>query len=224
MIEGFLFVDKPVGISSFKVIRELRKITGVKKIGHAGTLDPFASGLMIVAIGRAYTRQLDRFLGSDKSYRCEMILGKTTTTYDCEGDIVSEMVVAVSDAAVCECIGKFKGSQQQVPPAFSAKKKDGQRAYKAARRGETVVLDPVTVVIHELDVLEVSLPRVAFDVTVSKGTYIRSLVHDIGQALGCGAMANTLCRTAIGSYTLDRAVALDGLTLEMVQDAIVGEL
>lgn len=230
MVEGFLLVHKPVGITSFQVIRQLRQLTGVKRIGHAGTLDPFASGLLIVGIGRQYTKQLDLFLTSNKSYEVTFVLGQTTTTYDCDGEIVTsyEGPIEISRAVFDKVWNGFLGEQLQRPPDFSAKKIGGVRAYKLARKGQPVALSPKPICIEEIDCLSYESdqrrPVGTLSVTCSKGTYIRSLVHDIGQKLGVGAYAKTLVRTKIGKYSLERAVALEGLTLAMIQSSVVAVL
>jgi tRNA pseudouridine55 synthase len=222
---GFLLVNKPVGPSSFHVIAQLRRLTGVQRIGHAGTLDPLASGLLIVAIGRQYTRQLDAFVGMDKSYRVTFELGMTTTTYDSEGSITHQVPhVSVTADQVREAVAGFQGTYNQIPPAFSAKKVNGVRAYDRARKGQTVVLEAQPVRIDALVVaamqLDVPHPVVTVSLTCSKGTYVRSLVHDIGQALGVGATVTALERTAIGHYSVDQAIDLDGACLDALTAAL----
>jgi len=225
-LDGFLLVNKPVGCSSFYIIRQLRGITKVKRIGHAGTLDPFASGLLLVAIGRSYTRQLDQFLGSEKQYRVTLTFGKTTNTYDSEGEVTSEadQPIVIDRDDLMATLMTFRGDQLQMPPQFSAKKKQGVRAYQLARKGEVVALDPVPITIQSLDVvsldLQVAYPTVTVDVRCSKGTYIRSLVHDIGQAMGVGAVATALVRTHIGHLDVHDAISLQDATKESVQMAL----
>ncbi|MBD97708.1 MAG: tRNA pseudouridine(55) synthase TruB [Candidatus Marinamargulisbacteria bacterium] len=221
-VAGFVLVNKPVGPSSFHVIAQLRRLTGVRRIGHAGTLDPLASGLLIVAIGRQYTRQLDTFVGMDKSYRVTFELGKTTTTYDSEGSITHQLPqVSVTADQVYAAVAGFQGTYDQIPPAFSAKKVNGVRAYDRARKGQTVVLAPQSVridsIMIEAMVLSIPNPTVTVSVRCSKGTYVRSLVHDIGQALGVGGTVTALERYAIGSYEVDQAISLDTACLDQLE-------
>lgn len=223
-MEGFLKVDKPKGITSFGVIARLRKLTGVKKIGHAGTLDPMATGLMIVAIGKNYTKQLGQFLGMDKTYEGEITFGSETDTYDAEGQVINTYDASgLRKDAIKEAMKQFLGDIMQRPPAFSAKKIKGKKAYELARKGQEVSLEASKKTIYSFEVLDIRLgenPTLCFLVHCSSGTYVRSLAYDLGQVLGVGAHLSALRRTQIGEAGLDGALCLDGLELNEVEGAI----
>lgn len=210
-MDQVLLVDKPKEWTSFDVVGKvrymLRQATGQKiKVGHAGTLDPLATGLLIVLVGKATKRQ-DSFMKQDKVYEVEMKLGQTSTTADEEGEktIVSDR--QPTEEEVSEAVMSFLGTISQVPPAYSAIKIDGQRAYKLARAGKEVKIEPRTVTIHSMSELTYSYPLVSFTANVSSGTYIRSLVTDIGDKLTTGAYMSNLRRTSIGEYSVSDAVA-----------------
>lgn len=207
--EGIWPVYKPVGISSFGLVARIRRLTGVRKVGHAGTLDPQAEGLMIILVGKDYTRQADSFLKLDKTYEVEATLGLVSSTGDREGEFSQVSHDAPSRQAVELALKAFEGDIMQTPPAYSAIKIDGQRAYKLARAGKEVVIEPRQVRINNIKLLEYSYPRVHFTVDVSSGTYIRSLVEDIGAHLGVGAYMSALKRTRVGKYSLAEAVHID---------------
>ena len=207
--EGIWLVHKPVGISSFGVVARVRQTTGIRKVGHAGTLDPQAEGLMIILVGKAYTRQADNFLKLDKVYEVEATLGQTSTTGDREGKLTPKSSARPSLAEIKEALGKFEGEIMQTPPIYSAIKVGGQRAYKLARTGKEVTLEPRKVTIHQIELKGYSYPKLTFRAHVSSGTYIRSLVEDIGSALGTGAYVSALTRTAVGAHKLVDAVHLD---------------
>jgi tRNA pseudouridine55 synthase len=204
-------MDKPHGMSSFGVIRRLRRFLGVKKIGHAGTLDPAATGLLICLVGRPATRLQDHFMGLRKTYTGTLRLGQTTASYDAESEVVEERdASAVTDEAIEAARQQFVGEIEQCPPMYSAVKMGGERLYKKARRGETVERPPRPVTIYRFDV-EKRGEELDFVVECSKGTYIRTLAHDLGQALGVGAHLTALRRTAIGPYHVDAAWTLEAL-------------
>ncbi|MGH3442481.1 MAG: tRNA pseudouridine(55) synthase TruB [Nitriliruptorales bacterium] len=213
-MDGVLVIDKPAGVGSTDVVRVLRRVARMRKVGHTGTLDPEATGVLVVCLGRA--TRLVRFLQEGrKVYRAEMVLGRTTTTQDAAGEVVEERSAAgVDEGRLCEVLGTFVGRIQQVPPMVSAVKVGGERLYEKARRGETVEREPRDVEIHDL-VLESfepgELARVRFDVTCSSGTYVRTLAHDIGERLGCGASLSALRRLGNGGFTIDDAVTLEEL-------------
>lgn len=205
---GFLLVNKPVGPTSFGVIAQLRRITGIKKIGHAGTLDPFASGVLVVAIGREATRIISQYVKLDKEYEALLHLGAVTNTYDRMG-VVSELVISelgIDD--IQKVLAKFRGQQKQIPPMFSAKKVGGKKLYELARKGIEVERKPVEINIYELELLDYNWPLLKIRVKCSSGTYIRSLAHEIGQALGCGAYLDELKRTAVGKFRIDECNSL----------------
>lgn len=217
---GVLLVDKPQGLTSFTLVERVRRALGADKAGHTGTLDPMATGLLPVCLGT--TTRLARFVSeADKSYRATLILGARTTTLDAEGEILDrappEAIAAIDASAVEAAMTAFRGLITQVPPAFSAIKIDGERLYDKARRGEAVEAPPRQITIHRLALVEANPPRFTFDVDCSKGTYVRTLAADIGDALGVGAHLTALCRTAIGALRLDDALSL--ATLEADTDA-----
>ena len=209
---GFvLLMDKPAGITSFGVIRRLRPLLRIRKIGHAGTLDPAATGLLICLVGRA-TRQMEQFMRMPKTYQCRMRLGEVTPSYDADTDVTERSAWQHLTMEDLERIKKrFVGTIQQQPPMYSAVKVRGERLYKKARRGEVVDRPYNTVVVHEWSWGPWEGPEVSFMVRSSKGTYVRSLVHDMGQALGVGAHLRTLRRMQIGSYHVDDAWTLEAL-------------
>lgn len=197
-----LFIDKPKGVTSYDVIRRLKPKFPRMKIGHAGTLDPLASGLMIVAVGSA-TKQLTQFLKLPKRYIVEATFGKISATYDAEGPFTEIVHESVSREAIIENLREhFTGEILQTPPAYSAAKINGQRAYDLARQGREVVLESRKISIESCEILSYEWPRLSLDVRCSSGTYIRSLVHDLGQKLGCGAYVSDLRRIEIGEYHL----------------------
>ncbi len=207
--EGMWLVHKPTGISSFGVVARVRRITGIRKVGHAGTLDPEAEGLMIILVGKDYTRKADSFLKLDKTYEVEAKLGQTSTTGDREGELARVSDKQPDEDDVRQALLKFQGEIMQTPPVYSAIKVGGQRAYKLARAGKEVTIEPRKVTIAHIELLNYSYPKLHFRADVSSGTYIRSLVEDIGAALGTGAYMSALTRTRVGEYNLDDAVHLD---------------
>lgn len=223
---GFLLVNKPEGISSFKVVKRVRYLSKVKRVGHAGTLDPFASGLLILALGRDYTRRIDEMMGLEKVYTVGMTLGRSTTTLDPEGEITSEIPYQGPQSNVHfeQILKSFEGSQEQMPPDFSAKKINGKKAYELARQGKPVTLKPSLITIHKITLLAVdfgqTMPYITFQVRCSKGTYIRSLVRDIGTVLECSAMTTTLIRDAIGPHLSSNALSYDPLSEETISNAL----
>ncbi|MEX2393848.1 MAG: tRNA pseudouridine(55) synthase TruB [Actinomycetota bacterium] len=210
---GFVLVDKPRGPTSHDVVARLRRVFGVKRIGHAGTLDPLATGLLVVAVGPA-TRLLRYVQGLPKTYDVTGVLGVRTSTLDAEGEVLSRSNVHVTPDGIRFAAARFVGEIEQVPPAVSAIKVDGERAYKRAARGEEVVIEARKVTIHAFDILRTS--RDAFDARVicSSGTYIRSLVADVGDVLGCGAHVGHLRRVAIGELEARDAVPLEAVVPE----------
>ena len=206
-IEGVLLVNKPRGKTSFSLVHSLRKILGVKKIGHAGTLDPFATGVMILLVGRTFTRLSDQFLCDDKEYIARVHCGVTTDSYDCDGEIIEENNTVPTQEEIFAALKHFQGEVDQVPPMFSAKKIKGQKLYDLARQGKSVERQPVRVRM-ETEFLNYSYPYLDIRVKCSKGTYIRSIAFDLGLKLGCGAHLIELTRTRSGSFLL--ADCLDG--------------
>jgi tRNA pseudouridine55 synthase len=199
--EGILLVDKPIGKTSFSLISALRKKTGIRKIGHAGTLDPFASGVMILLIGKTFTAQSDTFIGQDKEYEATLHLGVETTTYDPEGQITATSTQIPLLSEVEEGLKQFQGTIQQIPPMFSAKKIKGKKLYELARKGIEVERAPVTLNVTT-ELIAYTYPELTLKIACSKGTYIRSIASDLGKVLGCGAYLKKLTRTRCGPYLL----------------------
>ncbi len=209
-LDGVLLLDKPVGLSSNDALMRAKRLYLAKKAGHTGTLDPLASGLLPLCFGEA-TKFSQDLLDADKTYEATMRLGVRTTTGDAEGDVLDTRDVTCDEAAVGAALARFVGDIVQVPPMYSALKRDGKPLYEYARAGQTVEREGRTVTIRSLELLSCALPDVTFRVTCSKGTYVRTLAEDIGAALGCGAHLTMLRRTGVGSLTLEHAVTLDAL-------------
>ena len=212
-MDGILLVDKPAGISSFGVVARVRGIikteTGQRiKIGHTGTLDPAATGLMILVLGK-YTKRAGEFSKLDKTYEAELTLGQTSTTGDKEGEIIRKGAHKPTKQTLQDVLNTFVGQISQTPPAYSAIKIDGQRAYKLARQGITPVIKPREIIIYSLELTDYSYPKVKFTVSVSSGTYIRTLAEDIGAKLGTGAYLSDLRRTRVADYNVEQAISID---------------
>ena len=209
-MDGILVIDKPAGPTSHDIVDRVRRIFDQRKVGHTGTLDPAATGVLVLLLGRA-TKLSQHLVGTDKGYRATIRLGVETTTLDREGDVVREAPVDVTPDEVVAALGAFRGEIAQIPPMFSAKHRGGKRLHELARRGIEVERDPVTVTIHALDVVSMALPDVIADLTCSSGTYVRVLAQDLGRALGCGGYLAALRRTASGPCTLEDAADLAAL-------------
>lgn len=208
MIHGFLNIDKPADMTSHDVVARVRRLAGQNRVGHGGTLDPAATGVLPIALGEA-TRLVEYLVEGRKGYRAEIRLGVTTTTEDAEGEIIEERPVpALSPDDLTRAAQPFIGTIQQVPPMYSAIQIAGQRMYDLARQGQTIELEPRTVEIDRIEVLAWQPPIVTLDVLCGKGTYIRSLARDLGAALGCGAHLAALGRTQVGPLSIDSAVPL----------------
>lgn len=211
-LEGVLNVLKPPGLTSHDVVSYLRRTLGLRRVGHTGTLDPDAAGVLVVCLGRA-TRLAEYLLDTDKSYRAEMTLGIRTSTQDAGGEVLTVGEAAHLTAADVEALWpRFLGEMEQVPPMVSAKKQRGQRLYRLARAGQEVERTPQRVTIYDLRLVDFQPgrnPRVLFDVTCSKGTYVRTLCADLGEALGCGATLSFLLRTRVGTFRLAEAWTLE---------------
>lgn len=214
-VAGLLFIDKPVGVTAFFLVSYLRRLLGVRTIGHAGTLDPFATGVMILLIGKRYTRLSDTFLATEKTYQARLQLGVTTDSYDSEGVVVATSEYVPTLTEIEEVVGRFQGVCLQVPPMFSAKKQQGKKLYELARAGKTVEREAVPVQL-ETKLIHYAYPFLDFKVTCSKGTYIRSIGHDMGQQLQCGGHLIGLRRVRSGSVDISDCVPLEALTAETV--------
>jgi tRNA pseudouridine55 synthase len=219
-VHGLINVCKTSGFTSHDVVAVVRRALGTRRVGHAGTLDPLAEGVLPICVGR-YTRLVDLISDTEKGYHAEIELGARTTTDDAEGEVVERREVPpLTRESLDSTLTPFRGAIEQVPPAFSAIKVEGRRAYDLARRGAAPELRPRPVSIHRLDVVGFAPPSLTLIVACSKGTYIRSLARDIGEALGCGAYLKRLVRLWVGSFRLDRAVSLDEIRTA-AQDGLV---
>lgn len=215
MTSGILVINKSRGLTSHDVVNYMRRITGIRKIGHAGTLDPLAEGLLIVLIGDA-TKQQAKFMAGEKEYLATIRLGAVSDTDDAEGRIEMSKSKAQmpNEIQIRECLKRFVGEIEQVPPMYSAIKIQGRKAYELARKGEIPKLEARKITIRELELLGYDYPILKLRVSCSSGTYIRALARDVGNKLGCGAYLEALTRTKSGSFLLKDAVSLDQLTPE----------
>ncbi len=225
-MRGFLNIDKPQGITSFDVVRQIRRAAHMKRVGHAGTLDPLATGVLPVAIGDA-TRLVDELVGARKRYRAEILLGRETDSYDIDGAVVEERDASgVTMEDVRAALPAFVGPIMQAPPAFSAIKRDGQPAYKAARRGDPLDLPLRPVTVYAIELLSLTHEdrgaRLTLDVRCGQGFYVRSLAHDLGAALGVGGTIAALRRTQVGAFLAEDAVPLDRAVVRLESGDIEG--
>ncbi|MBU0596734.1 tRNA pseudouridine(55) synthase TruB [Patescibacteria group bacterium] len=221
MNSGFILINKPKDWTSHDVVGYLRKVTGIKKIGHAGTLDPFATGLLIVGIGREATKRLDEFKALNKGYIATLRLGATSDTYDSTGEINNQGSTIndqIDQKKIKSLLKTFIGKQEQIPPMYSAKKVGGKKLYELARKGIEIDRKPSKIEIHRFKLIEFDEKCYVIRVSclVSTGTYIRTLAHDIGQALGCGAYCEELERTKIGKYSVKKALRPKEVTLKNI--------
>ena len=215
---GFLNIDKPSGPTSRRVLDVVARLVRPVRAGHAGTLDPLATGVLVVAVGRA-TRLISRVQSGTKQYRTRFLLGQTSQTDDISGDVqVSNPAPDVSRDRLEKALSKWVGRFEQVPPQFSAVKVDGRRAYALARGGDEVHLEPRTIEVQRIEVLDWKSPELELEITCGSGTYIRALARDLGVALGCGALMAELVRTRVGSFEITGAVSPDVLTAENLRD------
>jgi tRNA pseudouridine55 synthase len=225
MIEGILLVDKPEGWTSFDVVAKVRGIckaeTGIKrfKVGHSGTLDPAATGLLVLALG-TYTKRIPELIKKDKTYEVTMCLGKTSTTGDKEGGLTEVSSAEPTKEQILAALKQFTGDIMQTPPAFSAIKIDGQRAYDLARKGKEVKIEPRPAKIYSNKLTSYEYPFVKFTSKVGSGTYIRSLVEDIGKELGTGAYMSDLRRTQVGQFSVDDAVLPEKLSPSVINKKV----
>jgi tRNA pseudouridine55 synthase len=206
-----LLIDKPLEWTSFDVVRKVRYLTKTKKVGHAGTLDPLATGLLIVCTGK-YTKKINEYMAQEKEYTGSITLGASTPTYDLESEPQNfQPYEHITLEQLQQAAQLFTGTILQTPPIHSAIKKEGKRVYELARAGKEVKLDPRPVTIFEFEITEVAMPVVYFRVVCSTGTYIRSLANDFGEKLGCGGYLSKLCRTRIGNFLLKDAYTIEGV-------------
>jgi tRNA pseudouridine55 synthase len=204
-----LLINKPLEWTSFDVVRKIRNLIRIKKVGHAGTLDPLATGLLILCTGK-FTKRINEYMAQEKEYTGTFTMGATTPTYDLESEPQNFTDYGhLTQEQLQQFAQQFTGDILQVPPMHSAIKKDGVRVYELARKGQTIELEPRKITIKAFDIVTVALPVVHFRVVCSTGTYIRSLAHDLGQAAGCGAYLSSLCRTRIGTFKVEDAMTME---------------
>jgi tRNA pseudouridine55 synthase len=204
-----LLINKPLHWTSFDAVRKIRNLIRIKKVGHAGTLDPLATGLLIVCTGK-FTKKINEYMAKEKEYTGAFTLGAVTPTYDLESEPENfKPVDNISGAEIRNAAKQLTGEIMQVPPAHSAIKIDGKRGYELARKGEEVKIEPRKVTISEFEITTIEVPVVRFRVVCSTGTYIRSLANDLGKIVGCGAYLSNLCRTKIGEFNLEEAMTID---------------
>jgi tRNA pseudouridine55 synthase len=204
-----LLINKPLEWTSFDAVRKIRNTIRIKKVGHAGTLDPLATGLLIICTGK-FTKKINEYMAKEKEYTGTITLGAITPTYDLESEPADiKPTDTITDSQIQEATKNFLGPILQVPPAHSAIKVDGKRVYELARKGKEVKLDPRPVTISEFEITSIKMPVVSFRVVCSTGTYIRSLANDFGRVLGCRGYLSSLCRTRIGEHRLDQAMSMD---------------
>ena len=207
------------------MIYKLRKITGIKKIGHAGTLDPLASGVLMCAIGREATRQIDNYVKKDKKYIAEIFLGASTDTYDAEGKVIKinkELPPKnISENKLEKILKKFTGKQKQIPPMYSAKKVKGKKLYELARKGKTIKRKPANIVIHDIELIKYDWPLLEIKVNCSSGTYIRSLAYDIGNKLSWNGYLKNLQRTKVGDFNIKNSINIEKLNSENWQNYLI---
>ncbi len=212
-----LLIDKPKEWTSFDAVKKIRNAIKIKKVGHAGTLDPLATGLLIICTGK-FTKKIDEYQAQEKEYTGTFTLGATTASGDLEQDVIpAGSLENITEEHILAATHQFTGDIEQIPPAHSAIKVDGERVYKKARKGIEVILKPRAVTIHHFEITAIDLPVVAFKVICSKGTYIRSLAMDLGQALGCGAYLSDLRRTRIGEFSINNALSLNDFITHLKQ-------
>lgn len=210
-----LLIDKPLEWTSFGVVSKIRNLIRIKKVGHAGTLDPLATGLLIVCTGK-FTKRINEFMAQEKEYTGTFTLGATTPTYDLESEPVNfKSVEHLTEEQLHKATTAFTGEIMQVPPAHSAIKVDGKRVYELARQGKEVKLEPRKLFIKEFSITSIEMPVVHFKVVCSTGTYIRSLANDYGEALGCGAYLSSLRRTRIGEFSVNDAITIPAFEEEI---------
>ncbi len=223
-MQGFLLLNKPANMTSFGAVARIKRLSGEKRVGHTGTLDPMATGVLPIFLGRA-TALSSYLIEADKEYTAKIKLGVVTDTCDITGSVLSTSTVNVTDEALLSVLDSFKGKILQTPPMYSAIKKDGVRLYELARQGRTVDIPKREVTIYSIDLLSPLDADNTFEISVrvSKGTYIRSLARDIGERLGCGATLTSLTRTETSGFTLSDCVSLDDLTEENIEKYLMSE-
>lgn len=218
-----LLIDKPLHWTSFDVVRKLRSILQIKKIGHAGTLDPLATGLLIVCTGK-FTKKINEYMAQKKEYRGHIVLGAVTPTFDLESEPEQQQeFLHLTDVEIKNTTRQFTGAIQQLPPIYSAIKKEGVALYELARKGTAVQLEPRNITIHSFEITAINLPEVSFKVVCSTGTYIRSLANDFGAALGCGSYLGSLRRTGIGEFDVNNAIDMEDILQQVTHQNLVNK-
>jgi tRNA pseudouridine55 synthase len=207
--EGLYLINKPRGRSSFSIVAQVRRLSGIKKVGHAGTLDPEAEGLLVILLGKEYTKQAEKYSKLDKTYEFVIKLGEVSTTDDEEGEKTKVSNAKPVKAEVVKILVNYQGEIEQTPPVYSAIKIDGQRAYKRARNGEEVEMPTRKINIKSIELLRYNYPFISIKADVSSGTYIRSLARSIGEDLKTGAYCTKIVRTRVGEFSLEDALAVD---------------
>lgn len=212
-----VLIDKPLRWTSFDVIRKIRNLIRIKKVGHAGTLDPLATGLLIICTGK-FTKRINEYMAQEKEYTGTFTLGATTASYDLEQEPGNfKPFEHITEEQIKSSAARFTGEILQVPPAHSAIQINGKRVYELARQGKEVIIEPRKVTVNEFDITQVELPLVYFRIVCSTGTYIRSIANDMGIALGCGAYLSCLCRTRIGEFKIENAMTMDAFEKEVMR-------
>ncbi len=217
-----LLVDKPLTWTSFDVVKKIKIAGKISKVGHAGTLDPLATGLLILCTGKK-TKEIDNYQAQTKEYTGKILLGKTTPTLDLEMPFDSETDTSLlTESMVLEAVNQFKGKLLQIPPIFSAIKIDGKRLYKKARKGKPIDVEikPREIEVYEFEITEFALPEISFRITCSKGTYIRSLARDVGEKLGVGGCLSALRRTKIGDFSVENAWKLEEIVQQLKEEKV----
>jgi len=221
MNPGFILIDKPAGITSFDVVAKLRRLTGVKRIGHAGTLDPFATGLLLVGVGREATREMQNLVGLDKTYEATFVLGICSTTDDVEGEKSKPIPTEhITEQQIDEALKTFEGDINQIPPTYAAIKVQGKKLYELAREGKPTLVEPRRVTIYSIKKTSTT-PRLSLLIHCSSGTYIRSIARDLGAKLGVGGYVETLRRTSIGPFSIEESLDLGTLTKENIENHLI---
>lgn len=210
MLDGIINLNKPEGMTSHDAVYLIRKRLKDTKVGHTGTLDPMATGVLPICLGQA-TRISEYMLSQDKKYQCEMTLGLQSDTQDIWGEIINRCSVEVNEGEILEAINGFRGVINQKPPIYSAIKVNGKPLYEYARKGQTVEINHRQIEVYDINILNIEKEKVLFDVSCSKGTYIRTLCHDIGNILGCGAVMSQLTRTKSGRFTIEDTITLEDI-------------
>lgn len=219
-MDGIINIYKPEGISSFDVVRSIRKLSGIKKVGHTGTLDPMAKGVLPICLGKS-TKIVDYIMKDFKIYKAVLKLGEVSDTYDREGKIIQSSKVDVGENEIINVINSFIGEIDQVPPMYSALKVNGKRLYELARQGIEIERQSRKINIYDIIIEKINIPYVAFEVKCSKGTYIRSLCYDIGEKLNCGALMWDLERVATGKFTKENAIRLEDLSTDNLEKNLI---